>query len=85
MRPIFFSFRTGVEPAARRAVLERIRALPSVEAAGEMFPGAVEGSSAGAMIAAVGDDFRSDEVVAMLRQLEEVEEVSEAAERQLVE
>lgn len=85
MKPIFFSFRAGVAPAARTAALERIRALPAVEAAGEMFPGAVEGSSAGAMVAAVGDAFPSEEVAAKLRRMEEVGEVSEAAERHLVE
>jgi hypothetical protein len=84
MKPIFFSFRTGLAPAARSAALERIRALPSVEAAGEMFPGAQEGTSAGTMVAAVGDDFAPEEVAATLRQMAEVEEASESAERRLV-
>lgn len=84
MKPIFFQFRDGLAPAERAAALERIRALPAVQAAGEMFPGAREGSSAGAMVASVGDAYRSEDVLATLREMEEIAEVSAPAARELI-
>jgi len=85
MKPVFFSFRAGLDPAARTAALEKIRSLPAVERAGEMYPGATEGESAGTMVAAVGDAFDPHDVLSALSGMDEIEEASEPAERRLVE